>query len=118
MSIKSSFVRVPSHRQFNYIPRYYDKDEDERKSKRNMTLERGAFFKNKKSPISGAFTDRNIVFRRERNARSGQMLRLGILTAMICIPIMVFLDLISLWIGVPFLVILLLLFIVKVNSSY
>ncbi len=55
----SGFSKVPTPKQFNYIPRYYDPEQEARKKRqeRRLKMEKGAFFEQgNRSPIVGAFT--------------------------------------------------------------
>ena len=116
MNFNSRLFKVPKYNQFNYIPRYYDQEADERKKRREMRLERGAFFKQgNRSRIVGAFNERNMVFR-ERHRPGSQLTRILLLASMICVPCMVFLDIVPLAVGIPALLGLMVLFVMRVNK--
>ncbi len=114
--LKSSFIRLPKHRRFDYTPIYYDKDKEERDEKRrSIRFERGAFYnQDSRSRIVGAFTERDIAFR-ERTSTGSQVARVFLLAAMLTVPTLIYLDVIKIWIGVPFLLILMILFVMRVN---
>ncbi|MEZ4887033.1 MAG: hypothetical protein R3E32_20045 [Chitinophagales bacterium] len=88
MSLFSSkFVHIPKNRTFDYSPRYYDAEEEERKEKfeQNIKLERGAFFKGKnRSRLVGAFSEKELVFRK-KNDRSQQTKRTVLLISILSI---------------------------------
>ena len=51
-NFRPSFTNLPKHKKFQYVPRYYDADKEERDNRGSLKLERGAFFKASKSPIT------------------------------------------------------------------
>lgn len=89
MSIfKSRFVRIPEHKRFDFQPRYYDQEEEERKSRRSqqIRLEKGAFYNSKnKSRLVGAFSDKDVVYRQKirRGGGAGQLFRVLLIAAML-----------------------------------
>lgn len=111
-----SFFKVPQHKRFDYKPLYYDKDVEERQERRDkrIKLEKGSFYRNK-SQISGAFSDKEYVFRK-RTGRSAQLLRTVLLTAMMFVIFALFLDLMPKAIAIGLLCILLLFFIRNINK--
>ena len=68
---KRSFVRLPQNQKFNYEPRYFDPVKEEMDDKRNLKLQKGAFFQNSRRPLQGAFSDRN-SFQRSQQLKSRQ----------------------------------------------
>lgn len=118
--LKSKFFRLPQHRHFHYVPRYYDEEEEERRElfDQKLTLERGGFFNSKnKSRLVGAFSEKEIVFRR-RPSSSGQMGRVSLLTVMLTLPVLYLMDKIngvSAFIAFIILLILMVLFIMRAN---
>ncbi|OWY22560.1 hypothetical protein C7N43_18720 [Sphingobacteriales bacterium UPWRP_1] len=118
---KSSFFKLPQHKQFNYIPRYYDPQTD----KENQTagedtikLERGAFFKQKnRSRLVGAFTDKEVsTFERFRQRQSGQLVRVLMMAGLLTLAMLILLDQVSLASAVPFLVLFSVVFLVKART--
>lgn len=119
---KSSFFKLPQHKQFNYIPRYYDPQTD----KENQTadedtikLERGAFFKQKnRSRLVGAFTGSNEIstFERFRQRQSGQLVRVLMMAGLLTLAMLILLDQVSLASAVPFLVLFSVVFLVKART--
>jgi len=83
----SSFTRLPATRKFDYKPRYYDIEAEERKEmfEGTIKLERGAFFKqSNRSKLVGAFTEREIIYR-QRNSGWAQLKRVLILVVILCL---------------------------------
>lgn len=88
MSLFSSrFIHTPKNRKFEYSPRYYDAEAEERKEilEQNITLERGAFYKGRnRSRLVGAFTENEVVFRKQ--SRRNQTKRTLMLIIMLALP--------------------------------
>lgn len=73
---KRSFVRLPRNQKFNYEPRYFDPLKEEIDERRDLTLKKGAFYKNSRRPLQGAFSDRNSFQRSQQlKSRQGQVIR-------------------------------------------
>jgi hypothetical protein len=119
---RSSFFKLPQHRQFNYIPRYYDpqtdKDNPEAEDD-SIRLERGAFFKQKnRSRLVGAFSGRNEsnTFERFRYNQQGQFVRVAMLIGLLTVSLLTLVDKVSLAVAVPFLLVFVVVFIAKSRS--
>ncbi len=83
-----SGTRLPRNSQFNYRPRFYDPEEEERKARKGeIRLEKGAFFRSNKKGgrIVGSFTNRDIAMR-DRASKRGQNMRMMLLIAMLALP--------------------------------
>ncbi len=119
MSIFSSkFVHTPQNRKFDYSPRYYDAEKEERKEKfeQNIKLERGAFFKGRnRSRLVGAFSEKELVFRKKHD-RSQQTKRTLLLIAMMALPCLFIGDMIPSVVAIVGFAVLMLLFIRNVNK--
>lgn len=119
---RSSFFKLPQHKQFNYIPRYYEPEKDKLNpdsEENELRLERGAFFKQKnKSRLVGAFTGNKEVqtFERYRYNQNNQLLRILMLVGLLSISVLVFFDKISLMVAVPFLFLFVVVFIAKARA--
>ncbi len=84
---RSRFISVPKNRKFEYSPRYYDAEAEERKEilEQNIKLERGAFYKGRnRSRLVGAFTEKEVVFRKQN--RNQQTKRTFLLIIMLTLP--------------------------------
>lgn len=68
---KRSLVRLPRNQKFNYEPRYFDPLKEEIQERRDLSLKKGAFYKNNKRPLHGAFSERN-AFQRSQQLKSKQ----------------------------------------------
>ncbi|HRI27702.1 MAG TPA: hypothetical protein PK239_11845 [Chitinophagales bacterium] len=119
---RSNFFKLPQHKQFNYIPRYYDPEKDKLNpdsEENELKLERGAFFKQKnRSRLVGAFTGNKEVqtFERYRYNQNNQLLRILMLVGLLSISTLVFFDKISLTVAVPFLFLFVVVFIAKARA--
>lgn len=119
MSVFSSkFVHTPKSRKFEYSPRYYDAEAEERKEKfeQNIKLERGAFFKGRnRSRLVGAFTEKELVFRKKHD-RNQQTKRTVLLIGMMTLPCLFIVDIIPSVVALVGFAMLMLLFIRNVNK--
>ena len=79
--------RMRQNSQFNYRPRYYDEEAEERKVRKGeIRLQKGAFFRSKKGGhIVGSFTNKDIAMR-DRASKRGQNMRMLLLIAMLALP--------------------------------
>lgn len=114
----SRFVHTPKNQKFNYSPRYYDAEEEERKEmfEQNIKLERGAFFKGKnRSRLVEAFSEKELVFRKKHD-RSQQTKRTLLLIAMMTLPCLYIGDFIPSIVALVGFAILMLLFLRNVNK--
>ncbi len=116
--LRSGFSRLPKHKQFSYKPRYYDPEEEERKERlgeKSIKMEKGSFFKRKSGGhLVGALSERQVVYQDRRN--KGQLSRVLLLFAMLCLPLLYIFDQMNGFVAITLLVILLILFIIKVNK--
>jgi len=117
-SLRSGFSRLPKHKQFSYQPRYYDPEEEERQERlgnKSIKMEKGSFYKRGGGGyLVGSMSERDIVFKNRRN--KGQFSRVVLLVAMLCLPLLYMFDMLNGFIAITFLVILLILFIIRVNK--
>lgn len=119
---KSSFFKLPQHKQFNYIPRYYDPKNDKEtngtEDDNSIKLERGAFFKQKnRSRLLGAFTDREPnTFERFGQRRSGQFMRVLMMAGLLTLAVLIMFDKMSLVSALPFLFLFSVVFLVKART--
>jgi len=118
---KSSFFKLPQHKQFNYIPRYYDPQNDKENQpagEDTIKLERGAFFKQKnRSRLAGAFTGNEVsTFERFGQRQSGQLVRVLMMGGLLTLATLILLDQISLATAVPFLLLFSVVFLVKART--
>ncbi|QQS30608.1 MAG: hypothetical protein IPM47_06660 [Sphingobacteriales bacterium] len=119
---RSSFFKLPQHKQFNYIPRYYDPKTDKEltdEAADEIRLERGAFFKQRnKSRLAGAFTGNHVSNTFERFAfnRQAQFLRILMLVGLLTIGLLTLFEKLSLSVAVPFLLLFAVVFIAKSRS--
>lgn len=111
--LRSSFVKLPKYKKFDYKPMYYDADAEERKKKRELRLERGSFYKNK-STIAGAFTEKEFAFRARRNSNA-QFARTLMLTVMMGVIFAFFMGKLNIVIAIGLIAICLILFVKNVN---
>ncbi|MCB0514657.1 MAG: hypothetical protein R2798_05555 [Chitinophagales bacterium] len=79
---KSSFVKLPQHRRFNYVPRYYDPAKEAREDMKNrIRFEKGAFYKQGNNRLVGAFTEKD-SYRSHRQNTVNRYLRMLYLVLM------------------------------------
>ena len=116
----ASFFRTPKHKQFNYKPRYYNPEEEERQirnGEKPIRMERGSFFKQKnRSQLVGAFTENDIAFRKRVKGTS-QWSKVFVLVLILCLPILYILEITNSLTSISFLVILLIFYFSKMNRG-
>ncbi|MGB0839476.1 MAG: hypothetical protein ACPGXL_05010 [Chitinophagales bacterium] len=117
---KSSFSRLPQHKSFKYNPRYYDPDKEaiqkrmlERKDR--MQMERGAFFKQNKGRLVGAFTDKEERIFNNTPSRDDQFARVLLLAGMLTLACMYWLDKVNGVIAITGIMLLMIFFVKKMN---
>ncbi len=113
---RSSFAKLPKHKTFEYTPRYYDPEEEARKQRRELKLERGSFYRHHKSPLVRSMTSRNDRIYRRSRSRRNQGMRILLLIGMLGIVSAYILGLVSGIFTVAFVCVFMLVFISKVNS--
>ena len=117
--MRSSFFRLPKNRKFDYQPRYYDPEEEERKARRgesNIKLEKGSFYKQKsRSNLVGAFSERDIIYRSRESSRKNQLVRIIMLTVMMGVITLYFVGKIGGVMTIGIMVFLLIAFVSRVN---
>lgn len=114
----SRFIHTPKNKKFDYVPRYYDPEAEERKEifEQTIKLERGAFFKQKgRSRLVGAFSEKEIIFKK-KNDRSLQNKRTFLLITMLCLPCFYIAGYISSVLTIVGLICLMVLFVAQVNK--
>jgi hypothetical protein len=86
----ASLSRLPKHKKFNYTPRYYNPDKEERERRREIKFSPGAMQEVGGSRLIGAFRNNRIVHREKRSGAA--KFKLAILLTM-------FLPIYLYWIG-------------------
>lgn len=116
---RSRFFKVPEHRQFTYVPQYYDIEEEERQEMfghKDIKLERGAFFKQStRLRITEAFRNDDYIFR-ERQSKVGRFMRLLLLMGMLSLAALYLIGKIQGVIAISLLLFLTIIFVSKVNN--
>ena len=118
---RSKLFRLPQNRTFDYRPRYYDEEEErkqERLGEKKIKMEKGAFFRQSKnrSRIVGSFSGEENAYSRNYTSSSAQVIRILLLIVMLSIPVLYILDKMSAAVAIPALLILLVVFVSRVNK--
>ncbi len=115
---RSSFTKLPKHKTFEYQPRYYDPEAEERKAKRELKMERGAFYRHSKhtSPLMRSVVDRNTRAFRRNTSKRNQFTRTILLIVMLSIFAAYVLGVLSGILTVCFICVFMMVFISKLNS--
>lgn len=92
---KPPFMKLPTNKQFEYIPRYYDPEKEKRENRRKIKMERGSFYRHSKSPLLQSVTQRNERHYRRTRQKGGQFARILLLTAMLSLVVMYILGVLS-----------------------
>jgi len=117
--LRSSFIsKLPKHKTFEYTPRYYDPKEEERKSRREIKLERGSFYKHSKntSPLMRSMIERNGTAFRRNTSKRNQFTRTVLLVLMLSIITAYLLGMLSGIFAFCFVSLFMLVFISRLNS--
>lgn len=96
-----SFNRLPKNKKFDYKPRYYDPEAEERAKRKNPKLEKGSFTRHR----------HNILLDDgRRQAKAGQNIRVLLIIAVLILVVLYILELLPVWAAIGGALLLLLVF--------
>ena len=111
---KSKFTRLPEHSKFEYTPRYYDAEKEE-KQEREIRFGKATKARYSGASMMGKFRGFKYV-NRERQSQSGKWTKMGLLLALMGVATALYLGKINGILAIGIILILLVLFIRETNK--